>query len=323
MTSRDLQQLKADELWSKGERAHRDDDDKLLRECIRELDRRTTDAAARAAEKLRCLRRKVLDEQASEPANQASGNGSAISRGRGSADRHIICVVSGKRLEAKPEEDVRQALLHDLLKRYGYAKADLEVEMNVRMGSARGRADIAIFPSGAVHDQHNAYIVIECKRASTSERELQEAANQLKSYMAVSGQALWGIATNGGRRIVCRKWKVNGIDEFRLEHDIPHATAPRARHTLIQGPVPSPATLVDVAIPATTLVDVSAVVPAPAWTTGDATHQVPVPVHATTWTPTPTETSRAPWELLRLSLVVMLGLTLALIGCYLTLELLR
>ena len=60
---------------------------------------------------------------------------------------HIVCLVSGRRLVATPEERVRQTILSDLLHVHGYRKEDLSVELRVAMGSSNRRADIAIFPA--------------------------------------------------------------------------------------------------------------------------------------------------------------------------------
>jgi len=137
---------------------------------------------------------------------------------------HIVCVVSGKERPNDPEEIVRQGVLRKLLEDYGYERARICVELPVKMGSGYPKfADIAIFQDGHRHEQHGANIIVECK-AGTSKRKLQDAVEQLKSYMAACANAQYGVATNGTDSLYVRKVKApNGMISYPDWNDIPRA----------------------------------------------------------------------------------------------------
>lgn len=87
------------------------------------------------------------------------------------------------------EESVRQWILNELITNYGYPKELIRVEYKVRSFSREGKVDVAII-NGRTQGAH---ILVETKKRGTA---IEEALNQLKSYMRVSG-AKYGIATNG------------------------------------------------------------------------------------------------------------------------------
>ncbi|MDN5753940.1 MAG: type I restriction enzyme HsdR N-terminal domain-containing protein, partial [Nitrosospira sp.] len=62
-----------------------------------------------------------------------------------------------------PEEYVRQNIERRLVKELGYKLERIAVEYAIKVGSARKRVDLAIFPDGAQHTQENIEIIIECK----------------------------------------------------------------------------------------------------------------------------------------------------------------
>jgi type I restriction enzyme M protein len=65
----------------------------------------------------------------------------------------IRCYVhTGVFRDDTPEEHVRQRVARSLVEEYGYDKADLHLELPVKMGAGtRKRVDIAVFPSGQPH----------------------------------------------------------------------------------------------------------------------------------------------------------------------------
>ena len=74
-----------------------------------------------------------------------------------------------------PEEYVRQEIAKSLVREYGYAKADIEVEFTLRLGTRKPRADIVIFPVETGHVQERAHILVECKAQTVKSADRKEA----------------------------------------------------------------------------------------------------------------------------------------------------
>src|SRR5687768_11563444 len=68
--------------------------------------------------------------------------------------------------EETPEEYVRQEIAKSLVREYRYQKKDIAVEFTLKLGSRKPRADLVIFPLGALHKQDDAYMLVECKNQS-------------------------------------------------------------------------------------------------------------------------------------------------------------
>ncbi|MBC6716950.1 N-6 DNA methylase [Aurantimonas sp. DM33-3] len=120
-----------------------------------------------------------------------------------------------------PEEYVRQEISKSLVREYGYAKADIEVEFGLRIGSSKPRADLVIFPSGEDHVQGNASIVVECKASTVKANDRKDGILQLQSYMGVCPNAQYGLWTNALERHCFRRMERNGKVEFESVPDIP------------------------------------------------------------------------------------------------------
>jgi type I restriction enzyme M protein len=106
----------------------------------------------------------------------------------------IRCYVHPNTLrQDTPEEHVRQRVARSLVEEYGYAKSDLHLEFPIKVGSARKKVDIAIFPVGAEHKQETIYAIVEAKRDDIRPGDREEGVAQLKSYMAASINARWGL----------------------------------------------------------------------------------------------------------------------------------
>lgn len=107
----------------------------------------------------------------------------------------IRCYVHPEVLRKEtPEEHVRQRVARSLVEEYGYSKADLHLELPIKIGSGRSkRVDIAIFPAGAEHTQDTINIIVETKREDVRPSDQKEGIEQLKSYMASSINARWGL----------------------------------------------------------------------------------------------------------------------------------
>lgn len=156
------------------------------------------------------------------------------------------CILTGIERKETPEELVRQAVALDLIQRYGYCREDMRFELPIQMGSSSGkRADIAIFRPDTDRSQltqHNAYIIIECKRADVYRSGFEAAKDQLKSYMAACNNSHFGMVIAGERRVCFRELKkLDGSYESVEINDIPYASTPRAHFTVVgSSPVGSP-----------------------------------------------------------------------------------
>jgi type I restriction enzyme M protein len=109
-----------------------------------------------------------------------------------------------------PEEYVRQEIAKSLVREYGYAKRDIAVELPLKVGSKKPRADLVIFPEGAEHSQQNAYIIVECKSQKVKSSDRKEGVGQLEAYVHVCPNAVFGMWTNGVERFCYRKLTRNG-----------------------------------------------------------------------------------------------------------------
>jgi len=112
----------------------------------------------------------------------------------------IRCYVTGVLRPDTPEENVRQRWARSLVEEYGYSKSDIGVNVKIEMGRARKYADLAIFSSGAKHEQAEIYIIIETKRADIKPSDDKGGDGQLISYMAPSPKCRFGLWVGEERR---------------------------------------------------------------------------------------------------------------------------
>lgn len=90
------------------------------------------------------------------------------------------------------EEVVRQWMIRELHQTYGYPLELLELEYQVQQFSRKGYVDIAvnIYANGEVLP----YLFVEVKQFGTG---IQDATEQLKSYMQAESRVLYGVVTDG------------------------------------------------------------------------------------------------------------------------------
>ncbi|MBN8656638.1 MAG: type I restriction enzyme HsdR N-terminal domain-containing protein [Anaerolineae bacterium] len=107
-----------------------------------------------------------------------------------------------------PEEKVRQWVLFELLSTYGYNINDIKIEVPAKMGRGYHPADIVVYKD------HQPYIVIECKKIGSNEKE--EAIRQVITYAN-------GLKTQFAVYVDGRDWLVKRliIGEWFDIHDIP------------------------------------------------------------------------------------------------------
>jgi type I restriction enzyme M protein len=134
----------------------------------------------------------------------------------------IVDFIDGSLRKETPEEYVRQEIEKSLVREYKYPREEIAVEFGIKFGSKRKRADLVIFPEGAIQKQEHAWAIIECKAASVSPNDKLEGVDQLKTYLAASVSAEFGMWTNGQDRLCFRKTTSDAsVHEFVEINDIP------------------------------------------------------------------------------------------------------
>lgn len=134
----------------------------------------------------------------------------------------IVDFIDGALRNETKEEYVRQEIEKSLVREYKYPREEIAVEFGIKFGSRRKRADLVVFPEGAVHKQEHAWAIIECKAANVSPNDKLEGVDQLKTYLAASVSAEFGMWTNGQDRLCFRKTPGDkGAHEFVEINDIP------------------------------------------------------------------------------------------------------
>lgn len=103
------------------------------------------------------------------------------------------------------------------------------------MGSGKKRADIVIFPEDLsdieMKDQHNVWLIVECKKESIKPTDRNEGVEQLKSYMSACSNCEWGMWTNGMHKTVFRKMlDGKGRAVYEEFNDIPSANGTTDEH---------------------------------------------------------------------------------------------
>lgn len=136
-------------------------------------------------------------------------------------DGKICDFIDQKIRSDTPEEYVRQNIERRLVLELDYLPEQIAVEFPIKIGSRSVRVDLAIFPQGTQHTQDNAFIFIECKKDSTPPSSQKDGVDQLKSYMAASSNAQWGMWTNGRSKSVWHKVITSSHVEWEEPNDIP------------------------------------------------------------------------------------------------------
>ena len=134
----------------------------------------------------------------------------------------ILDFIDGKTQRREtPEEYVRQEIAKSLVREYRYAKADIEVEFTVRVGTRKPRADLVIFPPQTAHEQEHARIIVECKAPTVKAADKKDGVGQLQSYMATCPNVEYGMWTNGLERFCYRRVVKGGKVAIEEVPDLP------------------------------------------------------------------------------------------------------
>jgi type I restriction enzyme M protein len=138
-------------------------------------------------------------------------------------DGKVSDFLTGKFLNDTPEEYVRQNIEKALVRQYKYDPKDCEPEFSIKVGSSKKRVDIIVFEPGKEHRQENAFILVETKKRGTSPSGKKDGIDQLKSYMAASLNAQYGLWTNGDERFCFAKRSQAKGHSFEEIIEIPQA----------------------------------------------------------------------------------------------------
>ena len=139
-------------------------------------------------------------------------------------DGKICDFIDQKIRNDTPEEYVRQNIERRLILELGFDPSQVAVEFRVKLGSSSKRADLAIFPKGAEHNQDNVWIIVECKKDSVEPKNKKDGVEQLKSYLSACPNGEWGMWTNGKFKAVYRKVMTNRGIVWEEPNDIPSAS---------------------------------------------------------------------------------------------------
>jgi len=138
-----------------------------------------------------------------------------------SSESQLRCYITGKLRKNTPEEQVRQEWARKLVEEYGYPKEDLGIEVPIRIGSRRPRADLVIYEKGKPHKTENIRIIIETKREDVNAWDEKEGVEQLKSYLWATPKAQWGLWVGKERQAFEVKVTPEGNRSIEPTTDIP------------------------------------------------------------------------------------------------------
>jgi len=125
----------------------------------------------------------------------------------------ITDYATGKSVDDKPEEQVRQLFEKKLVEEYDYSKGQIDIEFMVQKGSQKiGPADIVVFRDNR-KTLDNIHILIETKR-----KERKDGLDQLKSY-SISPSQEFAVWFNGKEIVYLQK--LAKAPYFREIPDIP------------------------------------------------------------------------------------------------------
>ena len=118
-------------------------------------------------------------------------------------DSFFIDILTGNKESISAKKLLVQKVLRQLIESYGFDRNDLEVKYNPQIpGQGRKRIDIAIFRSGAEHNNDNLQRIIVCKSQKKRDklRSIAEAdadLRELKELLELIPGATLGMWTNG------------------------------------------------------------------------------------------------------------------------------
>lgn len=128
---------------------------------------------------------------------------------------YLTCLRREKKIQiysaskTNPEEIIRQLYILKLHHEYGYPIENMELEVDVVMGSASKKADIIIYDNKDKKDKENIVLIIEIKKPK---EDMTKGIGQLESYVSALPTKL-GVWTDGNEENV-RYRNPNNKDKF-------------------------------------------------------------------------------------------------------------
>lgn len=135
------------------------------------------------------------------------------------------CFITEQLRKDTPEENVRQRWARSLVEEYGYPKEDIGVEVAVKIGRSRKRADLAVYVHNKRHRQENIAIIIETKRDDKLPTDDKDGDAQLMSYMAACPACRYGLWIGSERRA----YEKSGSGNVERVSDIPRFGSDRPK----------------------------------------------------------------------------------------------
>lgn len=128
----------------------------------------------------------------------------------------IKCYITNILRNDTPEEHIRQRIARSLVEEYGYSKSDIDFEWVIQTGQAKKRADIVIFEKDQKHTDENILLIVEAKRKEIKPTHSQNGIKQLKSYLAATLNAKYGLWIGSEIKAyektpVGKKWEIKDI----------------------------------------------------------------------------------------------------------------
>ena len=117
-------------------------------------------------------------------------------------DGKIVDFIDGKLRSDSETEQVRQDFERTLIEEYRYERADIGVDVRLRVqdGSrvAQKKAPLIVFhPDSAEKDQNSALVIIQIVRPGTQPTDAKTGAAELERMMIACPTARFGCWTNG------------------------------------------------------------------------------------------------------------------------------
>jgi type I restriction enzyme M protein len=128
---------------------------------------------------------------------RAIADGHAKLTGEGKQQKILYVAVNHTERYADPEEQVRAEFWAELIYKYEYSPARLDLEVTVPRRTPSDRADIVIYNDD---ERKSAFFVVECKRAEISDPEFAQAIEQACGNRASLEAKFCGVVSGLTRR---------------------------------------------------------------------------------------------------------------------------
>jgi len=141
-------------------------------------------------------------------------------------DGKIVDFIDGKLHADSETEQVRQDFERTLIEEYRYERADIGVDVRLRVqdGSrvAQKKASLIVFqPNSAEKDQNSAHVIIQIVRPGTQPSDSKTGAAELERMMIACPTARFGCWSNGTETVYFQKKKQKFDTEIFPVNDFP------------------------------------------------------------------------------------------------------